>query len=296
MIDRGESGVARRPARPEDVEAAADLFLVAVADLHGRSGTPATPPPRPVVLANYGHILRTGIFVVAESGGRMVALANAIVRDRLWFLSGFWTLPGLQKRGIGGPLLRAVWDAGRDAGAETFFTWSSVDVGAMASYMKLGLLPGTQILSFAGTARRLPAVPHGFELRPLTVAAAAAVDRGIRGTARTMDHSFWIDERGFDACEVLCEGRQAGYFYTSGGVIGPAAWLEGRDAEAVLALAFQRAAAGGHEVRLATTGFNHAAIRFALGAGLTLASCSHLLLSAPFGHLEHYLPSGPSLF
>ena len=39
-----------------------------------------------------------------------------------------------------------------------------------------------------------------------------------------------------------------------------------------------------------------AALRFALGNGLQLIGYSHLLLTAPFGRLEHYLPSGPGLF
>jgi hypothetical protein len=43
-------------------------------------------------------------------------------------------------------------------------------------------------------------------------------------------------------------------------------------------------------------GMNHAALRYAFGAGMRLTSYAHLLTSAPFGHLERYLPSGPQLF
>ena len=53
---------------------------------------------------------------------------------------------------------------------------------------------------------------------------------------------------------------------------------------------------GGHRIRFVALGVNHAAIRFALRVGLRLAAYSHLLTTAPFGQMEKYLPSGPSLF
>ncbi|MGH2490065.1 MAG: hypothetical protein ACRDF9_01030 [Candidatus Limnocylindria bacterium] len=37
-------------------------------------------------------------------------------------------------------------------------------------------------------------------------------------------------------------------------------------------------------------------ISFALANGLRLAGNSHLLTTAPFGHLDRYAPSGPTLF
>ena len=43
-------------------------------------------------------------------------------------------------------------------------------------------------------------------------------------------------------------------------------------------------------------GMNHDAMQFALRSGLRLTGFSHLLTSAPFGHLDRYLPSGPALF
>ncbi len=52
----------------------------------------------------------------------------------------------------------------------------------------------------------------------------------------------------------------------------------------------------GREVRLMIPGVNHDALRFAFASGLRLAGYSHLLTSAPFGRMEQYLSSGPSLF
>jgi hypothetical protein len=64
----------------------------------------------------------------------------------------------------------------------------------------------------------------------------------------------------------------------------------------LLEAACRDAATDASQVRLMIPGVNHTAIRFALGSGLRLTAFSHLLTSAPFGLMEQYLPSGPSLF
>ena len=92
------------------------------------------------------------------------------------------------------------------------------------------------------------------------------------------------------------EGRAIGYYYFSNGIIGSAAWLDAGDADAVLAAACHDAASQAEQIRFIALGANHAAIRFALRARLRLISYSHLLTTGPFGQMEKYLPSGPSLF
>ena len=98
--------------------------------MDGRSPGAAGPrtgrsePPRAPVEKYYDHIRRTGIFRVAEVDGRLAAICHAVVRDALWFLSAFWTLPQLQGQKIGSPLLRQVWDQGTQAGAQKFLDWT----------------------------------------------------------------------------------------------------------------------------------------------------------------------------
>ena len=137
--------VTYRAAHEADVDGMADLFIEAVSDLYRRHGQNRSAPPKAIVLNNYTHILRTGAFRVAEQDGKLLALAGSARRDNLWFLSAFWTQPGLQGRGIGGPLLRQAMSEGAADGADTFFVWSSVDPQAIASYLKAGMLPGTPI-------------------------------------------------------------------------------------------------------------------------------------------------------
>ena len=81
-----------------------------------------------------------------------------------------------------------------------------------------------------------------------------------------------------------------------GGVIGPAAWTDGRHACAVLALGCREAAAEFGAAALHVAGVNHDALRFSFDAGLRLTGHAHLLTTAEFGQLERYLPSGPQFF
>jgi len=285
-----------RDLRAEELPEAVELFLVTVEEMYERHSIHLPAPPRPLVEKFYAHIYRTGIFQVAEVEGRLGTICHAVVRDSQWFLSGFWTIPSLQGRKIGRPLLERVWQEGARAGAKTFFTWSSVDVQAMAAYMKMGMLPGYQILNFAGEYRDPIDVPGGYESELLEIQNALAIDAQVRGTRRDTDHRFSLEEFKADGRQVVREGRAIGYYYFSNGIIGSAAWLDAGDADAVLAAACHDAASQAAQIRFIALGANHAAIRFALRARLRLISYSHLLTTEPFGQMEKYLTSGPSLF
>jgi GNAT superfamily N-acetyltransferase len=283
-----------RAAREEDIEPALDLFVVTLRDMLVRNGIDPGELARDEWRYGYPHVFRTGIFRVAEEDGELVAICHAIVRGPLWFLSGFWARPDRQKTGIGGRLLREVWDEGRARGASTFFTWSSIDLTAMASYLRRGMLPGYQILSFVGGPASTTVVAS--DVAPLSPQVAAALDRDVIGTSREIDHGFWSTEPGRVGRAVMRGGRPVGYYYVRAGSIGPAAWTSSTDADAVLRAAIAEARAQSPIVRLRALGANHDTIRFALASGLRLAGYSHLLTTAPFGNLDRYAPSGPTLF
>ena len=148
------------------MESATDL-----AERHGVRSMSLQAPVEAIARA-YGHIAESGVFRVAEADGRVVALACAIVRGPWWFLSGFWVRPGMQGQGIGGPLLDEVVREGERAGARAFFTWSSVDPRAVATYLRRGFLPGWPMLVFAAdmsvSRGRAPYEPaRGYELAAL---------------------------------------------------------------------------------------------------------------------------------
>jgi len=286
--------VVYRTIRADEFPAAADLFFDALADLTTRLNMPAPRRDPGLVAEGYRYVGRTGIFRVASVDDRLVALACAIVRDGVWFLSGFWTDPALRLQRIGGPLLREVWDEGRRMGAGSFFVWSSPDFAAIATYMKLGMLPGTQLFAFARPARS-SAGDEGLRTEPLSPERVRALDLALVGVRRDGDHGYWLDRAGARG-RVVTAGRDVvGYYYVHDGTIGPVGWASDDAGEAVLRLAIADAG-DGREVQLTAPGMNHTAIRVALASGLRLVRTSHLLWTEPVGAMDRYLPSGPLLF
>lgn len=294
------SNIIYRAAREEELAATLDLFLEAVNHLYHSHNLEMLLPPRPAVEVAYRHIFRTGIFRVAETDGKLIAVCHAIVRDALWFLSGFWARPELVAGGVGGRLLREVWREGELAGAQKFFVWSSMDQTAIASYLKVGMLPGYQVFTFTGqpaALRNLPDAPAGYTVEPLSLEVACGIDREVRETRREVDHRFWLSEVKLEGRQVRHGGRLVGYYYFKGEAFGPAAWMEAEGAEALLTLGCREAAAQSETVSLRVPGINHDTIRFALKQGFRLSgTTAHLFTSAPIGRMEQYLASGPSLF
>lgn len=285
-----------RPLRREEVPTAVDVFLAGLDELARRHGLPAPVSyTRAAVEPTYQHLFETGIFEVAEVGGKIVGIAAALVHDAIWYLAMFWVLPEYKLQGIGRPLLERVQRLGDEQGATVRCVWSSIDFTAIASYLKLGMMPAGPIFTFSGAPQKLPEAPPEARLRELDSEQACAIDRVVRGVARARDHAYWR-ARGMPAYQLEIEQRVAGYFYVKDGVIGPAAWLDPASGDALLSHALQQASSQAAEVKLVALGVNQTAIRHATDAGLRLVSASHFLSSAAFGKLDCYLPSGPALF
>ncbi len=286
-----------REATESDVPGIADVFLTSLGDMLARNGVKAPLPPRPATEVALSHLLKTGDYYVAEKPGRIVSIGGSIVRDKLWFLSSFWTLPEHQRQRIGRPLLELLWDKGRKAGAEIYFVWSSMDLAAMALYMRMGMLPGYQILVFKGVPRDIPPKPSGYEVRPLEKSVAMRLDNYVRGTPREPDHAFWLGQGGALGREVLHGDEVAGYYYITKAGVGPMSWISTRHAEPMLTLALLDAQENnGGDITLSIPGLNHDAVRFSLRTRLQLLTNFHLLTTGPFGRLDQYVSSGPSLF
>jgi GNAT superfamily N-acetyltransferase len=285
-----------RPLRREEIPEAAELFIVAVSELARRHGLQPASYLQPAVETLYSHLFETGIFHVAQDGERIVAICCGVVREQIWFLSMFWVLPEQRVRGLGRPLLEQVTAEARARGAQTLCTWSSIDFVAVASYLRLGMMPAGPVLTFSGECSNEPAAPDGVELRQLQPDVASSIDAVVRGTPRPLDHAFFRARQG-SAGQLERGGQPIGYFYASQGVIGPAAWLEPEHAPLVLAAALREARRQqANKVRLMVPGVNQAALAAALAAGLKLSGAAHFMTSASFGRLEQYLPSGPGLF
>jgi len=272
-----------RPARAADLPEMVDVFLEHV------------DRPREEMLAIYEHVLATGDFRVAEADGRLLAIAGVTLREQLWYLNAFWARKADAGRQVGMRLLRAVHDAGRARGAKTFYTWSSSNPAAMVSYLKIGMLPGWTIYAFSGVPAR--AVLDGpLRVSPLEMQIAERIERRVFGVYRPLEHVFHTEVSRLRGCQVERDGEPVGYFYAGGGSVGPAAWIVPEAAAPLLGAACLAAGAPEVPVSLAVPGINHAALKFALDAGLRLVYHNHFMTSAAFGELDRYLPSGPSLF
>ncbi|HYP76478.1 MAG TPA: GNAT family N-acetyltransferase [Polyangiaceae bacterium] len=285
-----------RRLRREEVPLAADVFLVSLAELARAHGL---PPPvsytRAAVVPAYEHLFETGIFEVAELDGKIVGIAAATVRDSIWFLAMFWVLPEHKLQGIGRPLLERVERLGAEQGATVRCVWSSIDFAAIASYLKLDMMPAGPIFTFTGPLASEPAAHDEARVSELDPKTTSAIDRIVRGVAREQDHAYFR-ARATPAYQLEIEQRAVGYFYVKDGVIGPAAWSDSASGEALLSHALRQASSQAPEVKMIALGVNQTAIRHALGAGLKLVSASHFFTSRAFGKLDCYLPSGPVLF
>ena len=292
MANARGKDVRYRELRSEELTAATDLYLDARDDMLARNGL-VVPVRTGSEKLTYEHIARTGVFHVAEVDGRLAAICLAIVRSWTWFLSGFWVRPGLQRHGIGGPMLRRVYEEGARRGATSFFTWSSVERDAVGGYLKLGLLPGYPVLRFAGRPHPDRTALGEFGDVP-SLEHCRAMDEEILLRSRDFDHTWWRSQGA--AFEIVGCGALAGYAYVHDGQIGPVAWGRDCDGESVIRTAVMIAADQADTVRISVPGVNYAAIRAALAVGLKVEGYGHLLTHGPLGSLERYVPSGPLLF
>ena len=190
------------------------VLLETLADMRKRFGV-ANPPEDHAYWQNgYKHVLKTGIFEVAEVDGRIAAICCGIVRGDRWFLTAFWTLPQYQGKQIGSALVKSVWERATKSGAKVFFTWSTVDPRAMNIYLKLGMMPGYQILTFGGEISNVgdSAVKYKTEsMKSSEVAVSLDHQHGV--VDKKVDHDFFLLQKGYEAKAVYIDNLPIGYFY-----------------------------------------------------------------------------------
>jgi GNAT superfamily N-acetyltransferase len=288
-----------RAAQLKDVPAATQVFLTSLDDLRVRHNATGAPMNFDDWLPGYEHVFNTGVFNVAAVESEVVGVCNGVIRDKGFFFTGFWMMPGRQGAGVGGQLIRKTWADAAAQGAEEFFVWASIDWPALATYMKLGMLPGYQIFTcclLKESFQELPeAVLTGYSLEPLSVELAGEFDRAVRGTARAVDHLFW-QGRECRGRAVVRGGKPVGYFYTRKGTVGPLAFGDIADGAQVFNLALAEAFADSEKAVIYVPGINRSVLTALLRGGGKMLSASHFLSTSEFGNLANYLPSGPLLY
>ncbi len=128
---------------------------------------------------------------VAEDDGIVVGMSQSFVREDYWTLSQLGMLPGRQGRGLGRELLRLALTHGDPHSPGTI--QCSRDPAAMALYTGFGFVLHPVVAAFGamrpGAVER-PADVERYEPDQVTereLELVAAIDRKVRGSARTVD-------------------------------------------------------------------------------------------------------------
>lgn len=293
-----------RPATEHDLPRAATIWWVA------EGGDPSrvteTMEYVPAVLP---HVLRTGIFRVAERDGELVGFGSSILRGDIRFLAQLFLLPGQQSAGIGHKLLREVMP--RDGLRQA--TIASPDFRAVALYTRYGMLPLWPVYGLAAPVANLQQLASS----GVTTAAATPgepdlirMDTQLNGRHRPEDHRFWQEHKGGIPLWLERSGRRVGYAWlqvqqTSSDAaldcesvrVGPLGCLDPADAVECVLAAIREARQYGSRVTILVPA-PHPALRPLLDLGFRISyfDTFHAGSNPPFADPHHYIPSGGGLY
>ena len=186
-----------RPMTQTDVPAVERITDAAFFDLETRTHRTGWPAPAHRSEARAAdwrsrlvHVLGTdpkGCWVAEDDSG-LLGAAAALRRDTTWLLATYAVLPGLQRRGIGRPLLDAALTSG--AGCLHGMVASSEDPAALRRYRAAGFsLHPTMLLRGAVPREALPVVERVRDGSLGDVDLMNSVDRQTRGAAHSVDHA-----------------------------------------------------------------------------------------------------------
>jgi GNAT superfamily N-acetyltransferase len=273
-----------RPMRPDDV---------LPANLVARDALALGRPPEPEAALRraerrVAHLQRTdpGGAWVAESNGRLVGLALALVREGIWGLSLFAVAEPFRGRGIGRELLEACFGHGADARGHLILSTESP--AAMRRYARLGLelRPCVAAAGIVDRGRLVP--PDGVvDAGPAGIPVADAIGRAVRGAGHGLDLEVAIDDP--SATLLLAEDRA--FAWVRDERIMLVAGLDESAATRVLNAALAATPPGASvSVDFLTAGQDWA-VRACLDAGLALSPDGPFFTGGDLGPMRPYIPS-----
>jgi GNAT superfamily N-acetyltransferase len=277
-----------RPMAPDDV-GPADAVAREVLSAPAAGESEAARQRR--AHARIVHLLATdpGGAWVAEHQGRVVGLALALVRERVWGLSLFAVAAAYQGQGIGRRLLEASRRYGERADGHLIL--SSEHPAAMRRYARLGL-PLRPCVSAAGIVDRgaVPGVDRVEDAGEAGIPVADAIGRAVRGAGHGRDLPVPLAH----GARLLVFEDRAFAVVRAGEVMLVAA---GDEAAATRVLwAALTAGPPGSTVRVDfLTAGQDWAVRTCLDAGLALSPDGPLFAGGRLGPLRPYVPSGAYL-
>jgi len=191
-----------RTARPADIPALRAIFRA-----NGGDGDPVAGGAD-VVGPYLAHLVTHHRVLVTEEDGGVVAFGAAVDTGRLRMLADLFVLPDRLGRGLGRPLLAALYGE-----ATVRATFSSDDPRALPLYTRAGMAPLWINLYVEGPVAALPAVSPSLRTRTIDASEASALEAAWTGVARPVDHAFWASQADADAFAVETSGRTAGIGY-----------------------------------------------------------------------------------
>ncbi len=137
---------------------------------------------------------------VAEADGSVIGMSQSFVREDYWMLSQLGTVPGRQGHGVGRELLRLALSHGDPGSPGTI--QCSRDPKAMALYSSFGFSLHPVVAAWGvmrpGAVERPPEVRRVEppQVGDAELAVVAAIDRVVRGSARTIDIVSMLSQPG----------------------------------------------------------------------------------------------------
>jgi GNAT superfamily N-acetyltransferase len=236
--------------------------------------------------ASYPLATDPGGAFVAELDGRVIGVAEAIVRERLWCLSLFAVQPGVQSAGAGRALLARALDYGS---ADAGLIVSSSDPRALRLYAQAGfsLHPTFEAEGFVDRHAKPRSVSRVHDSESVDLELLAAVAREIRGAPYTSELRFALGH----GARVLHLENQGFAVIAHDGTI----WLlVARDEKVASTLLWNVLALADGPTRARwITGAQQWAIHALVRARLQLRPYGALCVRGQPGRLWPFLPSGP---
>jgi hypothetical protein len=219
-------------------------------------------------------------------------MSQSFVRENYWMLSQLGTVPGRQGRGVGRELLRLALTHGDPSSPGTI--QCSRDPKAMALYTSFGFALHPVVAAWGamrpGSVEQPPEVdryePHEVGERELAV--VAAVDRRVRGSARTVDIVAMLAQPGN---RLLLHGEQGYAVVKDERIVTLGARQE--ESAALVLRAMLAAAPAGETIEVNwLTRAQQWAIREVVAAGIELQPYGPVMVRGMDGPPSPYIPSG----
>lgn len=261
-----------RPATPDDVPA----IRAILAQHENDSPQPAVDIVGPYVR----HLITTARALVAVDGDEVVAFGATVATGRGRHLADLFVRADRLGRGIGRPLLDALFD-----GEWPRTTFASDDPRALPLYIRAGMSPVGICLYLEGPASAIPDAGGDLTLEPADAGGIADLEREWTGIDRSVDHDHWAGQPAADSFVVLDDRGAVAAGHARARQVGTARALNrlvirpGAEPVAAICAALRRAARGGSVI--ATILGPNPVVRLLLEGGFRIADRDTFMASAP---------------